>query len=98
MGRRVRYAPEGGCLFEVTNRTQQGRFLFRPSPGFNEIALGVLGRAQRLYPVSICGVVLASNHYLCGAAHKTCYVEHPVMWSWRTGGRQGRPLTALHCT
>ena len=24
---------------------------------------GVLGRAQRLYPVSICGVVVASNHY-----------------------------------
>jgi putative transposase len=63
MGRRVRYAPEGGCLFEVTCRTQQGRFLFRPSPEFNEIALGVLGRAQRLYPVSICGIVLMSNHY-----------------------------------
>lgn len=63
MGRRLRYAPEGGCLFEVTCRTQQGRFLFRPSPAFNEIALGVLGRAQRLYPVSICGVVVVSSHY-----------------------------------
>jgi putative transposase len=63
MARRVRYTPEGGCLFEVTCRTQQGRFLFRPSPELNEIALGVLGRAQRLYPVSICGIVLASNHY-----------------------------------
>jgi hypothetical protein len=59
----VRYAPEGGCLFEVTCRTQQGRFLFRPSPEFNEIALGVLGRAQRLYPLSICGVTLLSSHY-----------------------------------
>ena len=63
MARRVRYTPDGGCLFEVTCRTQQGRFLFRPSRELNEIALGVLGRAQRLYPVSICGVVLASNHY-----------------------------------
>jgi REP element-mobilizing transposase RayT len=63
MTRRVRYTPEGGALYEVTSRTQQGRFLFRPSPELNEIALGVLGRAQRLYPISICGIVLASNHY-----------------------------------
>ena len=63
MGRRVRYVPEGGSLFEVTCRTQQGRFLLRPSRELNEIAIGVLGRAKCLYPVSICGIVLASNHY-----------------------------------
>ena len=57
----MRYVPEGGCLFEVTCRTQQGRFLLRPSPELNEIALGVLGRAQRLYPVSICGIVLMTS-------------------------------------
>jgi hypothetical protein len=47
MGRKLRYAPEGGALFEITDRTIQGRPLFRPSPELNEVVLGVLGRAQR---------------------------------------------------
>jgi hypothetical protein len=31
-------------------RAQQGRFLMLSSPELNDIVLGVLGRAQRLYP------------------------------------------------
>ncbi len=37
--------------------------LLRPSSQHNEIILGVLGRAQRLYPLEIVAYVLASNHY-----------------------------------
>jgi len=48
---------------EVTCRTVQGRFLLSPSTELNEIILGVLGRAQRLYPVGLCGYVFLSNHY-----------------------------------
>jgi REP element-mobilizing transposase RayT len=63
MARRLRFVPPGGALVEVTCRTVQGRFLLSPSTELNEIILGVLGRAQRLYPVGICGYVFLSNHY-----------------------------------
>jgi hypothetical protein len=70
MSRGLRFVPEGGALVEVTLRTIQSRLLLRPGPAVNEIILGVLGRAQRLYGVRCCSVVFLSNHYLCGAAHK----------------------------
>jgi hypothetical protein len=54
--------PEGGSLVEVTVRTSQSRLLLRPGPAVNEIILGVLGRAQRLYPVRCCSIVFMSNH------------------------------------
>ncbi|HTQ78978.1 MAG TPA: transposase [Thermoanaerobaculia bacterium] len=64
MGRRLRYLPpEGSGLVEVTCRTLQGRFLLTPSTELNEIILGVLGRTQELYPVSICAFAFASNHF-----------------------------------
>ncbi|HTG32671.1 MAG TPA: transposase [Thermoanaerobaculia bacterium] len=63
MGRKLRYLPEEGALVEVTCRTLQGRLLLRPSPELNDIAAGVLGRAQRLYPVDLIALSLLSNHY-----------------------------------
>jgi len=39
------------------------RPVLRPGPAVNEIILGVLGRAQRLYPVRCCSVVFMSNHW-----------------------------------
>ncbi len=63
MSRRLRFIPEGGALAEVTCRTVQGRHLLRPSPQLNEIIVGVLGRAQRLYDVPICAFVFLSSHY-----------------------------------
>ncbi len=68
--RPLRHVPREKCLFEVTVRTVQARFLLRPSVALNEIILGVLGRAQRLHEVEICSFAFASNHVLCGAAHK----------------------------
>ena len=47
----------------MTVRTSQSRLLLRPDPAVNEIILGVLGRAQRLYPVRCCSVVFMSNHW-----------------------------------
>ena len=61
--RRLRFIPEGGALVEVTCRTLQSRFLFRPHPRVNDIVVGVLGRAQRKYDVRICSYVFASNHF-----------------------------------
>jgi REP element-mobilizing transposase RayT len=63
MGRRLRYIPEGGALVEVTCRTIHSRFLLRPSPELNDIVVGVLGRAQRLYEVRCCAFSFLSNHF-----------------------------------
>jgi len=63
MGRPVRFIPEGGGLVEVTCRTINRMFLFRPSPRFNEILVGVLARASRLHPVSMSALVCLSNHF-----------------------------------
>jgi hypothetical protein len=63
MGRKLRYIPDGGALVEVTCRTLQGRPLLRPSPELNDITAGILGRAQRLYPVDLVTFVQMSTHY-----------------------------------
>ncbi len=49
-------------MVEVTCRTVQGRLLLRPSPQLNDIALGVLGRAQARYGMTVHGFVILSNH------------------------------------
>ena len=61
MGRHLRYFPEG-ALVEITCRTLQGRLLLRPSPRLNDLALGVLGRAQARYQLTIHAFVVLSNH------------------------------------
>jgi hypothetical protein len=63
MSRQLRYLPEGGSLVEVTCRTLHARFLLRPCPQWNQIATGVLGRAQRLYGVQIHLVTFLSTHF-----------------------------------
>lgn len=49
--------------FEVTCRTLQSRLLLRPSPVLNEIIVGVLARAQRLYPLDLIGYSFLSNRF-----------------------------------
>src|SRR6185436_11147290 len=63
MARKLRFIPEGGALVEVTCRTVQSRFLLRPSPELNEVILGVLGKAQSLYPIDLVAYVWLSNHF-----------------------------------
>jgi hypothetical protein len=55
--------PDGGALVEVTVRTTQSRLLLRPSLTLNELVIGILGRAQRLYNVRCFCVAFASNHF-----------------------------------
>jgi hypothetical protein len=55
----VRKPLQPGTLVEVTTRTVQGRLLMVPEPTLNRSILGVLGRAQRLYPVQIHAYVFA---------------------------------------
>ncbi len=63
MSRRLRFIPPGGALVEITCRTFQGRYLLKPSPAVNRCILGILGRAQRLYPTEVHAFVFMSNHY-----------------------------------
>ena len=63
-------------MFELTSRTLHGRFLLRPSHRLNEILLGVLGRAQRLYRVELFAVAILSNHF-----HLLARVETPQQLS-----------------
>jgi REP element-mobilizing transposase RayT len=63
MARKIRFTPDGGALYEVTCRTVHSRFLLRPGPLLNEIIVGALGRAQRLYPLEICAFFFASGHF-----------------------------------
>jgi hypothetical protein len=69
-------------MVEVTVRTVHGRFLLRPSHAVNDLVVGVIGRAQKKYGMRIHALAVLSNHYLCAAAHKRCYVERRIMWSF----------------
>ena len=50
-------------MVEVTSRTLLGMFLTRPSREANERILGVLGRAQALFPVELFAFIFMSNHF-----------------------------------
>ncbi len=68
MGRRPRFIPEDedGVLVEITCRTIGARALLTPGPNpklFNEVVVGVLGRALEVSPLELCGVVVAGNHF-----------------------------------
>jgi len=56
--------PDESTIFEITSRTIQARFLLKPSKEVNEIILGIIGRAQTLYPdVHLYCFVFLSNHF-----------------------------------
>jgi len=63
MSHRLRYLPEGSGLVEITVRCSQRRLLLRPSPALREIFIGVLARAQELYPVRMHAFCCLGNHY-----------------------------------
>ena len=62
-----RFVPEStsGMLVEVTVRAHGARSLLVPSPKpklFNEIVVGVMGRALEVSPLELCGAVFLANH------------------------------------
>ena len=62
------FKPENttGVLVEVTGRTHGARSLLVPRPDpkrFNEIVVGVMGRALEVSPLELCGAVFMVNHY-----------------------------------
>ena len=68
MGRFPRFIPEnqGGTLVEITANVIGGRALLTPAPNpfhFNEIVIGVLGRALEVSPIEICGCAFLTTHW-----------------------------------
>ena len=90
----IRYTPPGGALFEVTTRTLQARHLLRPSAEANELIVGVLGRAQKLYPIELIGAVFLSNHYHLLA--RTPDAERLARFMCYANGNLARELGRLH--
>ncbi len=67
MGRPARFIPENknGVLVEVTSRVIGARALLAPGPDprrFNEIVVGVMGRALEVSPLELCSTVWLANH------------------------------------
>jgi len=60
--RRLRFVPQNH-LAEITSRTLHGKLLLRPGASFNDIFLGILGRAQRRFSMTIHYASVLSNHY-----------------------------------
>jgi hypothetical protein len=63
MPRRLRHVPPGDLPVEVTQRTLQGRLLLTPTPELCQIILGVLGRAQRLFEMTLHAFAFLANHF-----------------------------------
>src|SRR5512140_2930873 len=61
MPRPLRFVPDHS-LVEVTTRTIQSRLLLRPSPELTDIVLGIIGKAQALYGMTIHAFVFLSTH------------------------------------
>ncbi len=61
MARPLRFIPPGS-LVEVTTRTIHGRLLLRPSPELADLILGVIGKGQALYGMTIHAFVFLSTH------------------------------------
>jgi hypothetical protein len=74
----VRFVPEGGALVEATVRTIQSRLLLRPSPALNELVIGVLGRAQRLYEVACSCVCFRVESLSRIAIYQRCRAARPL--------------------
>jgi REP element-mobilizing transposase RayT len=76
MARKPRFLPENehGVLVEITVRTIGARALLTPSPDprtFNEVIVGVMGRALEVSPLELCGCVwMGNHHHLLAVAHE----------------------------
>ncbi|MCG8458781.1 MAG: transposase [Holophagales bacterium] len=83
MAREPRIIPPNS-LQHVTDVTFQNRFLLRPSAEVNEILIGVLGRAQKRYEMTICGVAVLSSHYHLLVRPKDGQHLSQFMWFFKT--------------
>jgi transposase IS200 family protein len=89
----LRFVPSG-ALVEVTLRTVHGRLLLRPGRRLNDLVVGVLGRAQRMYGMKIHALAVLSNH-----AHLLVSPESPqqlARFMEHVAGNIAREVGRLH--
>ena len=86
-----------GAVWHITSRGNERKDIFRDDKD-RETFLGLLTEAVAVFGWKLHAYVLMANHVLCAAAHKTCYGERPVMWSWRVASALNRGLAIKHCT
>ena len=67
-----------GALYHVIARGNQRQAIFRSDPDRRRY-LDLLNRYLKRYDFHLYAYALMSNHYLCGAQHKKCYVKRGVM-------------------
>ncbi len=93
MSRPLRFIPENS-LVEVTTRTFQGRLLLKPSAELTDIILGIIGKAQALYGMTVHTFVFLSTHaHFLVSARRHC--PCPVA-AERTSSRYGQSTRARH--
>ena len=63
MPRPLRYHPSEWAPVFVTNRCFQSRMLLKPSSRLNQLVVGIIARAQKMYEVKLYGLCMMSNHY-----------------------------------
>ena len=77
MARRPRlFAP--GILYHVIVRGNYRQKTFLNGRDYKAY-LERLARYRKRFDVTVYAYCLMSNHYLCGAQHKKCYVKRGVM-------------------
>src|SRR5512136_889713 len=88
MPRPLRFVPENS-LVEITTRTFQGRLLLRPSPELTDIILGIIGKAQALYGMTIHAFVFLSTHAHFLVSPSSARRECQRLSSWREASARG---------
>lgn len=84
-----------GVLYEITTRTIQERFLLRPGHRSRELIVGVIGRAQELYPA----VQLHAFSYMSNHAHlllSSSDGEQLALFLGFVNGQVARVMGRLH--
>ena len=68
-------------FYMITRRCTQRQFLLRPDRATNNNFLYCLAEAAARFEIDVLLPSALSNHHLCAAAHKWCYVQRAVMRS-----------------
>ena len=103
MGRPARHIPANtdGVLVEVTTRVTGARALLTPGPDprrFNDVVVGVMGRALEVSPLELCSTVWLANHahpIVSGVWHQTSGVARSEVaartenWPCYSGTKSG---------
>ena len=73
-----------GYVWHITERCHRKEFLLKFVRD-RRAWMGWLYRARKRFGLCVLDYTVTSNHVLCAAAHKMCYVQPSVMWSGVVG-------------